>query len=594
MASGRTSCTVGSYETAEVYSNASGGASSVTLNATSTDSTKCFKVSVNISPTSITPQTTSTVLCSCASVCSCLDYSQVTSVATQSDGTFMGLVCYMPDTLALAGYNSMFTYTRCTGERVCHIAGAGRCTWNEMGAPVPWLGSIPTHSTTDFVIPFNTCWQGAFRLQNFIPHGGTVETERACEWIAAGNCVQAAYCNCGCTDRDGCTGSCLCYAYRPNYGIYGASANMITACCNLYFLGSVDYWAKYKHYVNIGTSTACPNCLATNYSCIRCQLVSVAALTTQNSCQDNVVGSECMNHCFDYVHRCGPTANATSAICCVCSCHGNLQRARTQAWYKAMCNTVWMFALNGSTVSGFLRAKPSCELSPCMLYCFCNQGSCSQAKFVLEPDGTMPVKWATYNCIDGKNYFMWQHHNTPDWDGIYSIDTTQYNSIISHTCCCTCTFTCYAAGDEFPSSLATKVADLPEDWGSVNGKNTYFVNAHQVGPTCFVTLFGAFDTTCECFNMDRYHSADLKTWVKSDSDTLVYAASDDVAVSGNATCVDVITSAYGTLCNSGQIEHNTQGIQLERTGLVTSNGDKIYVKNTGDSPVSVSVWGYEE
>lgn len=595
MASGRTSCTVGSYETAEVYSNASGGASSVTLNATSIDSTKCFKVSVNISNTSITPQTTSTVLCSCASLCSCLDYSQVTSVGTDGDGNFMGFVCYQPDTQTLGGYAGEFTYTRCTGQRVSKIAALPRCPNVDMGMPMPWIGSLSTYGTTDFVFMPSTCWTAGFRLQNFKPHGGTVEPERVCEWIAAANCIQSAYCLCGCADRDACVGSQTCWAYRPNYGVYGATSNIIHMhCCSMYTQVSMDYWAKYKHLVTVGASTACANCMSTRWTCLRCHDVGVPQLTTGNNCQDNIAGSQCMNHCFDFHHRCG-NANFNSAISCICQCHGNnLQRAWQQSWYKAMCNVVWIWPLNQSTASGYLRAKPACCQNPEIMYCFCNQGACSRGRFCITIDGTMPIKWATYNCIDGKNYFMWQHHNAPDWNGIYTIDSTQYATIIDHTCNCVCTDVVYANGDDFPTSLATKVADLPSDWASANGKNTYFVNAHQVGPTCFVTLFGTFDALCECFNMDRYHSADLKTWTKTPSDSLVVAASESTAVSGNTTCVNVVTSNYGTLCNSGQIEQNTQGIQLERTGLVTSNGDKIYVKNIGESPVSISVWGYEE
>jgi hypothetical protein len=594
MASGRTSCTVGSYQTAEVYSNTSGGASSVTLNATSTDSTKCFKISVNISDTSITPQTLQTVLCSCASLCGCLDYSQVVSYGTDTDGTFKGVTCYQPDVDVLQGYQGQFTYTRCTGDRVSKIAGLPKCPQVEMGMPMPWIGSLSTYCTTDFVWMPNTCWTAGFRLQNFVPHGGTVEPERVCEWIAAGNCIQAAYCSCGCTDRDGCAGSSSCYSYRPNYGVYGSTSNTIVSnCCSMWTQVSMDYWATFKHMVTVGPSQSCSNCMSTRYACPRCHEATVATLTQSNNCQDNMGGNHCFNHCFDFHHRCG-NGNFSNAIGCLCSCHGNLHRAWQQSWYKAMCNVVWMFPLNLNPGFGELRAKPSNVTNPCMLYCHCNEGGQSMAKFCLCIDGTMPIKWATYNCIDGKNYFMWQHHNAPNWNGIYSIDEDQYTSIIDHTCCCQCTCINYNSGDEFPTTFATKVADLPQDWASANAKDTYFVNAHQVGPTCFVTLFGVFDNLCECFNMDRYYSSDLKTWDKTASDEVAISTSESVALTGTTTCLDVVSSNYGTLCTSGQIEHNTQGIQLERTGLVTSNGDKIYVKNIGDSAASISVWGYEE
>ena len=120
MASGRTSCTVGALGTAEVYHNSSGGASSVTLYATSTIKDSCFDISINISDTCVTAQTENTCLTACAanSVCGCFTFGGLNQFENLDDGTFAGITCFTMSNGIISAYNPQYLYTRCTGT-VC-------------------------------------------------------------------------------------------------------------------------------------------------------------------------------------------------------------------------------------------------------------------------------------------------------------------------------------------------------------------------------------------------------------------------------------------------------------------------------------------
>lgn len=91
-------------------------------------------------------------------------------------------------------------------------------------------------------------------------------------------------------------------------------------------------------------------------------------------------------------------------------------------------------------------------------------------------------------------------------------------------------------------------------------------------------------------------SSDLKTWNKQSSTSYFEQVVDATVpsfVQSSATGTDKVVSNYGTVNTSGTLEVETSMSQLERTGLVLSNGDKLYAVNKGTTPVSVQVMGYE-
>lgn len=93
-----------------------------------------------------------------------------------------------------------------------------------------------------------------------------------------------------------------------------------------------------------------------------------------------------------------------------------------------------------------------------------------------------------------------------------------------------------------------------------------------------------------------YKTADFLTWTEitsSDYYNEVYDA--DTVIASDGTATDKIVSNYSSLPDAGELEHDLSVNNYERTGIVISNGDKVYVRNTGElTGVAVSAMGYEE
>jgi hypothetical protein len=100
------------------------------------------------------------------------------------------------------------------------------------------------------------------------------------------------------------------------------------------------------------------------------------------------------------------------------------------------------------------------------------------------------------------------------------------------------------------------------------------------------TLSGSYET---------YETTDFKSYTLYDN-TQNYSEllSDEISVSSTGSVTNKLTSNYSSLDKSGTIEHDTSFNQLERTGLVISNNDRVVVRNNGDSDLAVQVMGYEE
>ena len=100
------------------------------------------------------------------------------------------------------------------------------------------------------------------------------------------------------------------------------------------------------------------------------------------------------------------------------------------------------------------------------------------------------------------------------------------------------------------------------------------------------TLSGDYET---------YETKDFKSYTLYDN-TQNYSEllSDEISVSSTGSVTNKLASNYSSLDKSGTIEHETSFNQLERTGLVISNNDRVVVRNNGDSDLAVQVMGYEE
>ena len=92
-----------------------------------------------------------------------------------------------------------------------------------------------------------------------------------------------------------------------------------------------------------------------------------------------------------------------------------------------------------------------------------------------------------------------------------------------------------------------------------------------------------------------YKTSDFLTYTEiSSSEYYSELIDDNTTVLSNGTVTNKLVSNYSSLPDAGELEHQISVNNYERTGLVLSNNDKLYVRNHGDVGVAVSVMGYEE
>ena len=92
-----------------------------------------------------------------------------------------------------------------------------------------------------------------------------------------------------------------------------------------------------------------------------------------------------------------------------------------------------------------------------------------------------------------------------------------------------------------------------------------------------------------------YETADFKSYSVYDT-TSNYAEliTKDLSVESNGSVTNSLANNLDALDKGGTVEYETSFNQLERTGLVISNNDRVVVRNSGDSDLAVQVMGYEE
>lgn len=99
----------------------------------------------------------------------------------------------------------------------------------------------------------------------------------------------------------------------------------------------------------------------------------------------------------------------------------------------------------------------------------------------------------------------------------------------------------------------------------------------------------------------------MVTWTETTADGQVSVRSSTGSYPLNRTTTTYITDGStginqtvnhyfngSCLDGSGTIEFRASANRLERTGIVLSNNDNLYVNNGSNSKMSVQVWGYDE
>lgn len=308
--------------------------------------------------------------------------------------------------------------------------------------------------------------------------------------------------------------------------------------------------------------------------------------------------------------------------CCTCMCQNDIAKANFKP-AKAGCG---MFAMKywscdseyivgyGSTAACSYNTETVCAFS---LLCdafsagtFSSTACCKLKWYICmsgECTGTAH-KWLWHNPYDGKNYSHIINSN-PDETGIFTWDldkiTTKYlGSSIAGCCIC-----CANLTEAIALGLLTKVADNPSVF---SGRTVADIpsNPYLIGKECWAIWW-----PCFCCNQEkglwngcweRYTSGDLISWTKTEVDGIIATRTNignypsslcTVSTTTTGSGINDETNHYfnGTCLNgTGTLEFRADINRLERTGIVLSNGDNLYINNGGNSKLSVQVWGYDD
>jgi len=99
---------------------------------------------------------------------------------------------------------------------------------------------------------------------------------------------------------------------------------------------------------------------------------------------------------------------------------------------------------------------------------------------------------------------------------------------------------------------------------------------------------------CTC-KWDPYITNDLIQWRCPGNESIFdFNVNETTRYLVNDSCIELRTNEfYNNAPQCSIIDYDVNANNLERTGLVISNGDRIVVNNTGATSASVQVWGYE-
>jgi len=108
-------------------------------------------------------------------------------------------------------------------------------------------------------------------------------------------------------------------------------------------------------------------------------------------------------------------------------------------------------------------------------------------------------------------------------------------------------------------------------------------------------IVGVRDPYASPSSSEFWKTSDFLTWTQVEGNEYYNEQyNTNITVSSNGTVTNSVASNFDSISDAGMIEYQTSVNNYERTGLVLSNNDKVYVRNHGDVDLSISAMGYEE
>lgn len=570
MANGRLgNCLIPPYSGVEIYANSSGQSASISINTQVIHSTAESEITTTVG-------TSSTTL------------TGVTNLATT--GCYCRLIGYHIDS---NGYYGAFSANTITPS--CPI----------VNRYIACDGTVTTGftTTTTCCIPF-----GGSEIVNPLLRYDTPSTTspECCPGISATIGFVAAPCS-----------SVSCWYVLNKYTVTSpncAATTLVNPCCN-------------SRYANSACGSICTSpaafCTLNYYALSNITGCDGAYCFCTNSCNaiTVVTGNNCMSFlglfgcsCSSYTQVCNYGIAYICFCCCLCSAlnHAislidgfpkNSFSTTTCCWY---CNS------SGCLISPYgVHSAATCAISihthwlkdtvrylttptnGCLLANCANCFGYAVDTWICPATSTnceLPVKYLSYNPNTRCVYMMVRSQN-PDECGIFSVSTTTlcscYNTPRTGTLCSSNIY-CVTLQS---SPLYCKVANFPDIMTC-----SYYTSPFM----CVSCIFRSGNSSwalsiynCCSAAWDTFTSSNLIDWQPATT-SLLYYESDTSNIISTTSCVYRNCNCFISNVNySGMIDYKVSANNYERTGVVVSNGDRVFINNNSNHCMSAQVWGYE-
>ena len=401
---------------------------------------------------------------------------------------------------------------------------------------------------------------------------------------------------------------------------------MCTGCCFAHF--SQDIWSDGAPLFILGG----PDCaFPAGSQCAQVKLNYVCNLSDgerdQLSCNQCCVESLFKTNMRNMYREC-----CNCKGCCCCDCFQRITHLSNK-YVMAGCDIMFYASMDmncGTSIVPYPKSMAASTTNQCARYCswnhrFVTVSSDSSACCTFLPSiafvGSPHIKWLYYNKYKNCNYFeiMGLDDNPcagtgvlPD-PGIYTIDPTYSpngSGCIHGDCYAGCCHQCKCFAEWVTAGYIKKVSDTPTAWCTKISPHEVATQPQLIAACCYAIWWSCFDwndpNVASGWNgcMLQYRSPDLVNWEKVGSESLTATDSG----TGTAVCTELVVNdgsdikfnvnhyfnSDNCVNNAGTLEFKVSVNRLERTGIVLSNADKLYVNNASNTPIAVQVWGYDD
>lgn len=640
---------IGAQEACKIYTNSSGNPASITIHAQALDADKNSCISLKYSSTDGCIQQTSTLSTLDVPLAKTSYLSDVGNSlcgyayteSTECKCTCPGANCFKDRHFNWCDTTDNVAYTRsqcCIRTQVwCGITGAGSQWGSLQPAANSAFGAGIQCCVRSGLYVDNLIFQKQVNIPSFITGSGeTWERQKKTTYFVprAEKNLSNNYTRCAVGVRFGqddlCCCEALCGSRECKRRLYFCGACCFSSCYYDYACfcdfgwQSQDIWSDHAPIFFLGGSNG-PVCPGANCQYFGSNFTS--NLSTGLKC--NYGGQQCRAHYLS--QECNRNQWLECCSCWGCCCCDEWQKSThvSNKYVVAGCDVAFFVGMSTeySTEVILYDKKYDCGSTICQscrmygMYRFCVPSSQPDACCIFYPSiiamGSPMVKWLWYNPYTDCNYFEIMgsskaNNASSPTDGIYSIDTgyAPTDGCLIGSTYSTCCYQCKTMADWIAAGMIKCISGTPTAWSEKTSAFESSTQPQLVAECCFGIWW-------QCFTFDsvpdeggwngcmfHYRSPDLINWEKVETETLQLTSSG----SGNTLCSNVIkntgsdifknTNHYfnsdNCVGNEGTLEYKVSANRLERTGIVLSNSDKLYVSNNSPTPVAVQIWGYDD